>query len=97
MLGPVIEIKSSERLKNKILEKIEQLLEGYLNLVVLNISHPWAHFENAEDAFNGAIDMEESKHVSAVVAFEDFDYENRKIYVNSQASILLTNELLEKI
>jgi hypothetical protein len=97
MLGPVIEIKSSTRLKNRILEKIEQLPEGCLNLVVLNISHPWAHFENAEDAFNGAIDMEESKHVSAIVAFEDFDYGNRRIYVNSQASTLLTNEILEKI
>jgi len=42
---------------------------------------------------NGVINMEEGKHVSAIIAFKDFDYKNRRIYINSQASIPLTNAL----
>jgi len=53
MLSPVLMIETAGRLKHKILDEIEQLPEDQLNVIVLDISHHFAHFDDIEDAFAG--------------------------------------------
>jgi hypothetical protein len=57
ILTPVIEIRSAGRLKNKILDELEQLPENQLNIVVLDISHHFADFDDVEDAFAGQLGL----------------------------------------
>jgi hypothetical protein len=46
-------LETAGRLKGKIKDEIEQLPENELNVIVLDISHHFAHFDDIEDAFAG--------------------------------------------
>lgn len=46
---------------------------------------------------NGVIHEKEGEKVSAIIAYEDFNYENRRIYPNPKAKIPITQEIVEKI
>jgi hypothetical protein len=50
---PVTIIETARRLKGKIKDETEQLPDNQLNVVVLDISHHFAHFDDIEDAFAG--------------------------------------------
>ena len=50
---PAMELTTAGRLKGKIKDKVEQLPENQLNVVALDISHHFAHFDDIEDAFAG--------------------------------------------
>jgi hypothetical protein len=50
-------IESAARLKNKILDEIEQLPENQFNVIVLDISHYFADFDDVEDAFAGQLGL----------------------------------------
>ncbi len=50
---PAMELTTAGRLKGKIKDETEQLPDNQLNLVVLDISHHFAHFDDIEDAFAG--------------------------------------------
>ena len=54
-MTPVMRIESAGRLKNKVLDKVEQLPDNQLNVIVLDISHHFAHFDDVEDMFAGQI------------------------------------------
>jgi hypothetical protein len=51
----VITIKSAGRLKNKVLDEVEQLPENQFNVIVLDISHYFSDFDDVEDAFAGQV------------------------------------------
>jgi hypothetical protein len=116
----VMEVHSSVRLKNKILDEISQLPECKLNVVVYNITHFSAHFDDVEDAFygqlalrlyfgkdrglihkepvrkeNGVIHTREGEQLSAIIAYEDFKYQDRKIYLNPRAKLRIEDGLVE--
>jgi len=118
----VMEIHSSARLKNKILDEISQLPKDKLNIIVYNITHFAAHFDDIEDAFygqlalrlyvskekgvvhkepvrkeNGVVHKEEGEQISAIIAYEDFNYEKRRTYPNPEAKFRIKKEMLEKI
>jgi hypothetical protein len=46
---------------------------------------------------NGVIHKKEGEQISAIIAYEDFNYENRRIYPNPKAKIPITQEIVEKI
>jgi uncharacterized protein YfcZ (UPF0381/DUF406 family) len=115
---PVIEIRSAIRIKNKILDEIKQLPSSSLNIVVIDISHYFADFDDVEDAFagqfalnidkktfettsfreaNGVINTVEGKQLSGIIAFKGFGYKNRKIYVNSSATLSLVDDVIKKL
>ena len=50
---PVIRVRSAGRLKNKVLDEVEQLPENQFNVIVLDISHYFADFDDVEDALAG--------------------------------------------
>jgi hypothetical protein len=50
---PVMDLTTAGRLKGKIKDKTEQLPDNEINVVVLDISHHFAHFEDIENAFAG--------------------------------------------
>lgn len=50
---PAMILKTAGRLKGKIKDEIEQLPENQLNVIVLDISYHFAHFDDIEDAFAG--------------------------------------------
>lgn len=114
----VMEIHSSSRLKNKILDEISQLLKNKLNVIVYNVTHYFADFDDIEDAFygqlavriyketmktepfrkeNGVIHEKKGEQVSAIIAYEDFNYEKRRIYPNPKAKFSLSQEFVEKL
>ncbi|MEM3551860.1 MAG: hypothetical protein QXV01_12315 [Candidatus Bathyarchaeia archaeon] len=114
----VIEIHTSSRLKNKILEEALQLPQNKPNIIVYNLTHYFASFSDIEDAFygqlavkiyretmkvepfrinNGVIHQKEGERISAVIAYKDFDYENRRKYSNPIAKYPLSQEIIAKI
>ncbi len=52
---PTVEICSAGRLKNKILDKLEQLPDGKLNAVAVDISYHFADFGHVKQAFDGQL------------------------------------------
>jgi hypothetical protein len=50
---PAMELTTAGRLKGKIKDKVKQLPDNQLNVVALDISHHFAHFDDIEDAFAG--------------------------------------------
>lgn len=46
---------------------------------------------------NGVIHEKEGEQVSVIIAYKDFNYENRRIYPNPKAKIPITQEIVEKI
>lgn len=118
----VMEIHSSARLKNKILDEVKQLPRDKLNIVVYNITHFFTHFDDIEDAFygqsalrlyvskengvvhkepvrkeNGVVHKEEGRQISAIIAYEGFNYDKRRKYPNPEAKVQIKKELLERI
>ena len=115
---PVMEIKTAGRLKGKIMDKIEQLPENRLNVIVLDISHHFAHFEDIEDSFagqegvrinvdtgeatlyrnaNGIIHVDEGRQIGAIIGFKEFEYANRRKYINLSAIAPFNDEILSKL
>ena len=79
-MSPVMMLETGGRLKHKILDKIEQLPDNHLNVIVLDISHHFAHFEDITDAFGGQeglkIDVKTMeatpfRHANGVVQVDD--------------------------
>jgi hypothetical protein len=56
-LSPVMMIESASRLKNKMLDEVEQLPRNQFNVIILDISHHFAHFDDVEDAFAGQLGL----------------------------------------
>jgi hypothetical protein len=54
-LFPAMEIKSASRVKNKLLDKLEQLPERTLNVVAVDLSYHFADFDDVENAFVGQL------------------------------------------
>lgn len=115
---PAMILETAGRLKGKIKDKIEQLPENQLNVIVLDISHHYAHFDDIEDAFggqegvrinvdtgeatpfrnaNGIIHIDEGKQIGLIIGFKEFDYENRRKYVNLSAIRPFNDEILSKL
>jgi len=54
-MTPVMRIESAGGLKNKALEEVKQLPDDQFSVIVLDISHIFAHFDDVEDMFAGQI------------------------------------------
>ena len=54
-LLPSIELNDGKRLKNKILSEIEQLPDGRLNIIAIDISHHFLDFDDVEDGLLGQL------------------------------------------
>ena len=111
-------IFTSARLKKKIIDEINQLPKDKVNIIVYNITHAFAQFDDIEDAFfgqsalrvniesgknepirkeNGVIHDKRGEQISAIIAYEDFKYEKRRIYSNPCAKFPVKAETLAMI
>ena len=87
-------------MKNKILDKADQLQKDSLNVVIYNISRPLLPYERIESAFlgrRGAIHKEKCNKISLLIAFKEFQYDSHRKYLNPNSTIKIPEEIVEKL
>ena len=74
-------------------DDVEDAFAGQLGLMVDRKTMEGTPFRSA----NGIVHMDEGKQVGMVLAFNGFDYENRRKYVNLSAKLPFTDEMISRI
>ena len=71
MLTPILSIESASRLKNKMLDEVEQLPEDHFNVLVIDISHHFTDFDDVEDALAGQLGLRVDKETLKATPFRN--------------------------